>query len=118
MKEVTANPNLIAACGLYCGACKAYLKDRCPGCRDNARATWCKVKVCCAERGYASCADCTEFADPNDCRKYNNLIARVFGVVMNSNRRACVLKLREVGRDEYAAFMAAAKRQTFPRRGA
>lgn len=39
MKQVVADPNLVAYCGLYCGACGAYLKERCPGCHSNAKAT-------------------------------------------------------------------------------
>jgi len=37
--------------------------------------------------------------------------------MLNSNRQACVLKIRELGLDGYAAFMAERKRQTLPRRG-
>jgi hypothetical protein len=117
MKEVTANKDLVANCGLYCGACGAYLKERCPGCRENVKAKWCKIRTCCGEQAYASCAECKEFADPNDCRQFNSLISRLVGLALNSNRRACVLKIREIGLDGYAAFMAEKKRQTLPRRG-
>ena len=61
MKEIVSDPKLVAFCGLYCGACRAYLKDRCPGCHDHEKASWCKVRICCLEAGYSSCADCTEF---------------------------------------------------------
>jgi hypothetical protein len=117
MNEVTVNKNLVACCGLYCGACGARLKGRCPGCHDNVRAKWCKIRACCGEHAYATCASCTDFTDPNDCRRFNNLIARVFGVVMNSNRQACVLKIRALGLDDYATFMAGRRRQTLSRRG-
>ena len=30
MREMVSNPDLAACCGLYCGACKSYLKGRCP----------------------------------------------------------------------------------------
>jgi len=66
MKEIAADKDLVACCGLYCGACGAYLKGRCPGCRENSKA--------------------------------------------------CVLKIRELGLEGYAAFMAQRKRQTLPRR--
>ncbi len=107
---------LVARCGLYCGACGRYLKGRCPGCRENAKAGWCKVRSCCAEHSYASCADCTEHLDPAGCARFDNFIARLFGLVFNSNRRACVLKIRELGPQGYAAFMAAERRQSLPRR--
>ena len=117
MKEITVNEDLVAYCGLYCGACGAYLKGRCPGCHENAKAGWCKIRSCCPEHFYASCADCKEFGDPNDCRKFNNWIGKIVGFVLNSNRQACVLKIRELGPGGYAAFMAERRRQTLPRRG-
>ncbi len=113
----TANKDLVACCGLYCGACGSYRKGRCPGCRENAKATWCKVRACCLERSYASCAECTEHPDPRTCRRFHNVIARVIGLVLNSDRRACVLKIRELGTERYAGFMAEQGRQSLPRRG-
>jgi hypothetical protein len=115
--EIKQDTTLVARCGLYCGACRAYLKGRCPGCAGNTKASWCKVRTCCSEHGYGTCADCKEFTDPNDCRKFNNLVSKVIGLVLNSDRRACVLKIRELGVDGFAAFMTAQQRQTLPRRG-
>lgn len=34
MRAIVSNPALIANCGLCCGACKAYLKEKCPGCAE------------------------------------------------------------------------------------
>lgn len=48
----------VAYCGLYCGACKSQLKGKCPGCYGNEKATWCEIRKCCNEHGYATCADC------------------------------------------------------------
>lgn len=115
--EIKQDPSLVAYCGLYCGACRSYLKGRCPGCHENRKATWCKVRTCCGEHSYTTCASCQEFPDPQDCRKFNNLMARVIGVLFNSNRRACVLKIRELGVERFATFMTEQKRQTLPRRG-
>jgi hypothetical protein len=36
MKAIVADAGLVAYCGLYCGACKAYLKEKYPGCHGNA----------------------------------------------------------------------------------
>jgi len=115
MKEITADPNLVAYCGLYCGACGAYLKGRCPGCHANAKATWCKVRTCCIEEEYASCADCTQHRDPKTCRKFNNPIARLFGLVFRSDRAACIGQIRTLGRDGHATDMAMRRRQSLPR---
>lgn len=117
MKPMTADKNLVAHCGLYCGACRSYLRGRCPGCHENTKASWCKVRACCAEHGYATCADCQELSDPNGCGKFNNIFSKVIGVVLNSNRQACIQKIREAGLEGYALYMTERKRMTLPRRG-
>ena len=116
MKEISIDPSLVSYCGLYCGACGRYLKGSCPGCHENARAGWCKLRSCCIEHAYGSCADCTDFTDPNQCAKFDNLIARVFGLIFNSNRRAGILEIRELGLEGFAAHMAGLKRQSLPRK--
>ena len=116
MKDVVADQSLVAYCGLYCGACGRYLKGDCPGCHENAKATWCKIKSCCGEHSYATCADCKEHPDPTGCKQYTSLMAKVMSLLMNSNRPAGVLKIRELGVEGFAAFMAEKKLQTLPRR--
>ena len=105
MKEVIASADLVAYCGLYCGACKAYLNDRCPGCHDNAKATWCKIRSCCMQQNITSCADCKEFAEPNDCKKFNNLISKIFGLIFRSDRSACIKQIRQRGVQGHAENM-------------
>ena len=61
MKTITSNTELVAYCGLYCGACGAYLKEKCPGCHQNEKATWCEVRYCCVEHKYSTCAECSVF---------------------------------------------------------
>jgi hypothetical protein len=112
MKDIIADPNLVACCGLYCGACRAYLRERCPGCGKNEKATWCKVRTCCANNRFASCADCKDFQNPSDCRKFNNLISKVFGFIFRSDRAACICQIRQLGIEGHAAEMAKNKRQT------
>ncbi|HWR72061.1 MAG TPA: DUF3795 domain-containing protein [Nitrospirota bacterium] len=112
MKEIVADTGLVAYCGLYCGACRSYLRDRCRGCHENEKATWCKVRVCCLEQGYSSCAECTAFADPALCGKFNNFISKVVGFILRSDRRACILQIRERGLKGHGEDMALNKRQT------
>jgi hypothetical protein len=45
----------------------------------------------------ASCAECKEFPDPNGCKKFKNLISKIFAVVFRSNRAACIRQIREIG---------------------
>jgi len=115
MKEIVSDPNLVAYCGLYCGACGAYLKGRCPGCHENSKAAWCKIRSCCREHGYASCANCEEFQDPQQCTKFNNFMSKVFAVIFRSDRAACIRQIRELGLQEHADRMAASKRQSIKR---
>jgi hypothetical protein len=112
MLEVKADSDLAAYCGLYCGACGSYLKERCPGCHKNEKASWCKVRACCIENNIATCADCPDFSDPNDCRKYNNIISKVVGFVLRSNRSACIRQIKEIGVEGHAKKMAELKCST------
>ena len=34
---------------------------RCGGCREGGGPPWCKIRTCCRNRGYESCAQCDEF---------------------------------------------------------
>ncbi len=112
MKDITANPDLVAFCGLYCGACNAYLRDRCPGCHENEKATWCKVRSCCREAKYSSCAECGKFDDPKECKKFHNFFSRAIGLVLRSDRAACISQIKAMGLQGHAEDMASKKRQT------
>lgn len=61
---------------------------------------------------YATCADCAEFPNPRDCKKFNNPIAKIFGLLFRSDRAACVAQIREIGVQGHADDMAAHRRQT------
>ena len=115
MNEIVVDPKLVAYCGLYCGACRSYRSGRCPGCHEKVKASWCKIRSCCQENHFATCADCRDFPDPNDCRKFNNLFAKLFALVLRSDRAACIQQIRRLGVDGHAADMAAHQRQTIRR---
>jgi hypothetical protein len=105
MKKIISDRKLVAYCGLYCGACKTYLKGRCPGCHDNKKGSWCKIRTCCAENSYASCSECKEFMDPMECYKFNNFISKIFAFVFRSNRAACIQQIRDIGIQGHADKM-------------
>jgi len=115
MKQVVNDAGLVAFCGLYCGGCRAYLSDRCPGCRENKKATWCKIRTCCMENKYESCADCKDYKDVNACRKFNNFISKIFAFVFRSNRKACIEQIREKGKGKHAEIMASIKAHSLKR---
>ena len=114
MREIVSNPELVAYCGLYCGACGAYRRDRCAGCHGNEKAAWCKIRSCCMENQYASCADCKEFENPNDCKEFNNFMSKIFGFIFRSDRAACIKQIRDLGIQDHADKMAEMKRQSVP----
>jgi hypothetical protein len=105
MREIISNPKMVAYCGLYCGACKRYLSDKCPGCHENKRAAWCKVRSCCIDNDYASCAECKEFTDPDDCKRFNNFMSKIFRLVFKSDRAACLNQIKALGMDGHAVKM-------------
>jgi hypothetical protein len=116
MKEIVADTKLIAFCGLYCGSCRSYLKGSCTGCAGNEKASWCKVRSCNIEHKYSSCADCKEYPNAMDCKHFNNFMAKLFGFVFRSDRKACINMIRENGYDNYAKYMAENKIQSLKRK--
>jgi hypothetical protein len=112
MKPIVSDPQLVAYCGLYCGACRAYRSGRCPGCHANDKATWCKVRSCCIENELKTCADCLVFSNPSDCKRFNNIISKIFGLIFRSDRAACIRQIREHGVQWHADDMAERQRHT------
>jgi hypothetical protein len=113
-KEIVADRNLIARCGLYCGACNSYLTGKCPGCTENTKATWCKVRQCCMENNYSVCADCN-MMELKDCKKFNNFFSKMIGFILRSDRAACIHRIKEIGYDGFAIEMASLKRHSIKR---
>ncbi len=110
-----ADPALIARCGLYCGACGKHKKGKCPGCAGNDKASWCKIRTCCAEHDYRSCADCQEYADPTECKLFDNFMSKIFAFLFSSNRAACIQAIKDDGYEGFAERMAREGRQSLPR---
>ena len=113
MKEITINPQQIAACGLYCGACKKFLNGKCPGCKENEKASWCKIRKCCQEKDLHTCAECDK--DVKECMIHNNFVGKIFAFLFNSDRAACIRYIRENGEDAFAEKMAKDQQMTMKR---
>lgn len=114
MKEITNDPQQIAACGLYCGACKKFLDGKCPGCKENEKASWCKIRKCCQEKGFHTCAECEK--DVKECKIHNNFVGKIFAFFFNSDRAACIHYIREHGEEAFAEKMAKEKQMTMKRK--
>jgi Protein of unknown function (DUF3795) len=112
---IRTDAELVAYCGLYCGACRSYLAGRCKGCHEHTRAAWCRVRSCCIERRVTTCAACAEFDDPRQCRRFDNIVSKLFGLLFRSDRAACIAQIKRLGVDGHAAAMAESGSQTIRR---
>ena len=108
--------SLIAACGLFCGNCGKYLKEKCPGCAANTKATWCKIRSCCIKKNIANCSACQEFVNPAECAKYNNFISRVIEFFFSSDRSLNIDYIRQNGEEKFVAIMKEDKRMSLPKK--
>ena len=93
---------LIAYCGLCCSNCGMYKKGKCLGCHsDKPMNRNCKIKACAMEKGYATCADCTEFANFKECKKLYNPVSRFFGFIFHTDRIGNLNKIRDIGLESF-----------------
>jgi len=114
-KQIIADKNLVAYCGLYCGACSSYLKGKCKGCKENIKASWCKTRSCCIDNNYSSCADC-EKMEFMECKKFNNFFSKIIGIILRSDRPACIRRIKEIGHEQFAVEMAGNQSQSIKRK--
>jgi hypothetical protein len=114
METESTKTKLIAYCGLYCGECRKFKDGKCAGCRNNDKAKWCKIRLCCKENGYHSCAECA--FNPHECKKFNNFFSKLFALIFKSDREACINRIAEIGEEEYAEEMAEKKMMTIKKR--
>lgn len=120
METIKSNPQHIAACGLYCGACRKFLNGKCPGCIPglghplDKRLQWCKIRKCCQEKGFHTCAECDK--EVKECKIHNNFVGKIFAFLFNSDRAACIHDIREHGEESFAEKMAANKQMTIKKR--
>ena len=94
----------IAACGLFCTNCGKFKSGKCQGCQIAPGFQRCSIRKCVVEKGITTCAECDEFQSPSsyaECKKINNLMAKVFALIFRSNRPAALALLRDEGREAY-----------------
>ena len=93
---------IIAYCGLVCSECGAFKKQRCEGCHsEKPMHKGCKVKPCAIERNYTTCAECGDFENLKDCKKLNNFISKIFGLIFRSDRIGNLNQIRQAGLDRF-----------------
>ncbi|MBR5350344.1 MAG: DUF3795 domain-containing protein [Prevotella sp.] len=126
MDKITIDRRLIAACGLYCGACRKFLHGKCAECQPSEQDNpdlgnplpsgfqRCKIRKCCVEKGFHTCAECDK--DVKACKTHNNFVGKVFAILFNSDRAACIRYIRENGEQAFAEEMTRRGQQTMKRK--
>ena len=104
------NINMISYCGFYCGACPKYTKGQCEGCKgDTPKCAVgyksCKVRPCCIENGFNSCANCNKVESVKDCKIYNPFMIRFGQFITRTNRRLGIEIIKEKGETEFVKYM-------------
>jgi hypothetical protein len=106
-KRTSLSPDLVAACGMNCGICIAFMRDKkpCPGCHgDNTQkpshCVHCKIVECAYIKNTSTglCVDCVKFP----CARINQLDKRYrtnYGMSMIEN----LLTIKTHGMDTFLA---------------
>ena len=115
MEQTTQTMELIAFCGLFCAECPKYARGKCPGCRENTKASWCKIRTCGLENGIANCSECKS-EGIEECKIYNNAIGKVFSILFNSDRHACIRMIKQDGAEAFVNHIGQNHQMTFKRR--
>lgn len=102
---------MISYCGFYCGACPKFVKGQCLGCKgDKPKCAVgynaCKVRPCCMQNAYATCADCTKYKTVKDCKEFNPLMIRLGQFITSTNRRLGIELIKKEGEAAFVQFMA------------
>lgn len=113
--NTTDQVQLVAFCGLYCVNCGRYRKGKCPGCKDNQKATWCKIRTCCLEKDIANCSACDTYNDPKECGKFNNILSRVIEMISGTDRSLCIRYLQNKPVEKFVEMMNDTERMNIPK---
>jgi len=109
--SITFDKTLIAPCGMNCGTCIAYLRDKnkCHGCRvdsaDKLKSRMlCKIKncTCLANTSSKFCYDCGIFP----CKRLKQIDKR-YRTKYNTGFIQNLLKIKETGMANFLAFESA-----------
>ncbi|WP_297971923.1 DUF3795 domain-containing protein [uncultured Bacteroides sp.] len=114
MKTIVSDTQNIAACGLYCGACRKFLIGKCPGCKQNDKANWCRIRSCCLGNKLNTCAECPR--NVQECKVFSNWIGKFFAFLFKSDRPACIRYIKEHGEQAFAEEMTQRRCQTIKKK--
>jgi hypothetical protein len=101
---MTEEKQLVAYCGLYCGSCGAYQRGKCEACKPGGGFSACKIRICCEEKNYETCAECNYF---ETCTILNSFTSRIFGVIFRKDRKGNLCRIKEIGVEKWVKEMEA-----------
>jgi hypothetical protein len=104
------NEHNISYCGFYCNACPLLIKGKCKGCKGNTPDcavgyNACKVRPCCIENGYSTCAECKKYESVRDCKKFNPFMIRFGEFISRTKRTKGIEMIKEKGEQAFVDFM-------------
>ena len=113
-QNMERSEQLVSYCGLYCGACSAYQKGTCMGCKGDSPNCGigyrkCKVRPCCIEKGYSTCAECKEHPSVQKCKDFNPMLMRVGCFVTRTSRAKGIEMIQEKGTQAFMDLLASKK---------
>jgi len=99
MNELKFYDGRVPACGVFCGGCPTYTREKnpCPGAAINSkRCESCKTfHLCCQDKGITHCHECEEFP----CKKFKSFAKRwqKYGQNFVDNQKI----LRNIGSEQF-----------------
>jgi Protein of unknown function (DUF3795) len=102
MSNLKSYHGRVPACGVFCGGCPTYTRERkpCPGADINIkRCEGCTTfHLCCKEKGITHCYECSDFP----CRRFKSFSKRWLknGQDFIENQKM----LKEVGADQFLKY--------------
>lgn len=108
--QVARDEKLASYCGFYCGACPTYVAKKCAGCRGDLPQCAvgyrkCRVRACCADHSYVTCADCKEYESAKQCKKYNPLPIKLGEFLSGTSRGKAIELIKQKGLEEFVEYM-------------
>lgn len=105
-QDIIFDENLVTMCGLYCGACPRFLKNKCKGCREKDHfPSYCDIKPCAIEHNIDTCAQCPEYSDVRLCKTFNPFLIKVGEFITGTSRARGIDMIRTSGKTAFAQYM-------------
>ena len=102
MAELKHYSGRVPACGVFCGGCPVYIRDKkpCPGAEINyKRCEGCKsYHICCRARGITHCYECNSFP----CARFKSSARRwlKYGQNLIENQKL----LKKMGEEDFLIY--------------